>query len=328
MNTTEVLAWMREGLALSEDAASKASDLFKAHSVNGSLLDFFISYDGARLLNKYQRHFAVKHTEETSATRKASHRGGESGQEEENSLPCARHEAQEATVATPEAAPKHKPHLLGRQKLSSEMRRNEGPYFKQQRPPPRAELQSQQQKGKTKVQGDAIESSADTETTGTLRKASATEETTACNCAASRCKGVLKSFHTEKGWGFIKCQEIPQDVFIVKAELPKQVSIEVGRMLEFDLVIAGEKPQAKSAVWVSSDDSQQRYVGTLKSLGDDYGFIDCPETQNEYGRDVYISRGLVPESSKVGDAMAFAVVVNAKGQPQARQVARPDGQRW
>mmetsp|Transcript_24394 Transcript_24394/g.44772 ORF Transcript_24394/g.44772 Transcript_24394/m.44772 type:complete len:321 (-) Transcript_24394:142-1104(-) len=320
MNTAEVLAWMRQGLCLSEDAASKASDLFKAHSVDGSLLDFFVSYDGARLLNKYQRHFSVKSSDSEAGS--PSKKGGDN-----EAGAGALNEAHEAPapVATPEAAPKNKPHLLGRQKLPSEMRRNEGPYFKR---PSREEPPNQQPKGKSKVQQAAILSSADKVTVGTSLKAKAPQETAERTCAASRCKGVMKSFNTEKGWGFIKSQEIPQDVFIVKAELPKQVSIEVGRMLEFDLVIAGERPQAKNAVWVTSDETQQRYVGALKSLGDDYGFIDCPETLSEYGRDVYVSRALVPESSRVGDALTFTVFVNVKGQPQARQVARPVGQRW
>eukprot|EP00931_Biecheleriopsis_adriatica_P121890 TRINITY_DN9694_c0_g1_i2.p1 TRINITY_DN9694_c0_g1~~TRINITY_DN9694_c0_g1_i2.p1 ORF type:complete len:1842 (+),score=466.01 TRINITY_DN9694_c0_g1_i2:81-5606(+) len=72
----------------------------------------------------------------------------------------------------------------------------------------------------------------------------------------------------------------------------------------------------------SEQDSSEpgRFIGSLKSIGDTYGFIVCRQTKEQYGRDVYIAKQDIPEAAEVGQALSFRVVLNDKGRPQARDV--------
>eukprot|EP00929_Paragymnodinium_shiwhaense_P091255 TRINITY_DN5127_c0_g1_i2.p1 TRINITY_DN5127_c0_g1~~TRINITY_DN5127_c0_g1_i2.p1 ORF type:complete len:1091 (+),score=238.50 TRINITY_DN5127_c0_g1_i2:127-3399(+) len=67
---------------------------------------------------------------------------------------------------------------------------------------------------------------------------------------------------------------------------------------------------------------QTRYLGAMKSVGDDYGFIECAATWREHGRDVYIGRLHFPSDVhwKVQQAVTFEVELNGRGRPQARRV--------
>lgn len=70
----------------------------------------------------------------------------------------------------------------------------------------------------------------------------------------------------------------------------------------------------------------RRYIGHIKSFvfKNNYGFIECPETFEEYGRDVYCS-GENVAGFQEGDAIEFEVGMNSKNQPQAINVTGPDG---
>jgi len=68
-----------------------------------------------------------------------------------------------------------------------------------------------------------------------------------------------------------------------------------------------------------------RRLGTLKSFSPSqgYGFIECEETYKLYGRDAYLTRSEMPQQENawlIGQTVEFAVCVNAKGHPQARNV--------
>merc|ERR1719183_164882 len=67
-------------------------------------------------------------------------------------------------------------------------------------------------------------------------------------------------------------------------------------------------PQASSA-------PSKEFIGTLKSLSarHGYGFIDCQETKDLYGRDVHIAEELLPEGGKeVGTKLKFTVGLSSK----------------
>jgi len=64
-----------------------------------------------------------------------------------------------------------------------------------------------------------------------------------------------------------------------------------------------------------------RFRGQIKSVGTDYGFIDCPETKEEFGRDVYIKRGELPDRVwRVSQIISFEICFSEKGRPQAREL--------
>jgi cold shock CspA family protein len=75
-----------------------------------------------------------------------------------------------------------------------------------------------------------------------------------------------------------------------------------------------------------------RFNGTVKKLipaSSDgkpaIGFIECPETAAQFeGRDVFMNDQLVAQL-QVGQAVSFSVQLNAKGHPQAVDVATQDG---
>jgi cold shock CspA family protein len=66
------------------------------------------------------------------------------------------------------------------------------------------------------------------------------------------------------------------------------------------------------------------YQGTIKSMGKDYGFIDCPPVSAQYGRDVFIHKAMVGidmyTSLNQGEVVKFELVEDAKGQPTAGNI--------
>lgn len=64
------------------------------------------------------------------------------------------------------------------------------------------------------------------------------------------------------------------------------------------------------------------YVGTLRSFNSQtgYGFIECKQARSDWSSDVFIHKNLVPSIWCSGQPVEFAVVCNARGQPQAWDV--------
>ncbi|CAE7590769.1 unnamed protein product [Symbiodinium sp. CCMP2592] len=52
-----------------------------------------------------------------------------------------------------------------------------------------------------------------------------------------------------------------------------------------------------------------------------YGFIDCEETKLRFTRDVYVHRNQL-EGLQIGDEVTFTLMLNSKGEPQARNVMK------
>lgn len=133
--------------------------------------------------------------------------------------------------------------------------------------------------------------------------------------------GTLKSFNRETGYGFIQSKQVPQDVFLNIEECPEDGQFDLGRVVEFTLAYNSQgKPRAKSAAWlpVAMSADASLYSGRIKSIGPQFGFIDCPRTYQQYGRDIYFARSQLPSNVQPSQLVSFAVCVNSKGQPQAR----------
>jgi len=79
------------------------------------------------------------------------------------------------------------------------------------------------------------------------------------------------------------------------------------------------------AVVCAHCNSDRTYMGLLKSLGLDYGFIDCAETIALYQRDVYISRHVLVNAFRrkaptSGVSVSFQVFLNDDGHPNAKSL--------
>jgi len=73
----------------------------------------------------------------------------------------------------------------------------------------------------------------------------------------------------------------------------------------------------------------RRFVGSVKSfsVANGYGFVASPEVSTAFGRNVYINQieldkmtGVSKSQIACGTIVSFTVVLNKKGQPQAREV--------
>lgn len=101
-----------------------------------------------------------------------------------------------------------------------------------------------------------------------------------------------------------------------------------GKMLD---VQEDEKPKAKGRPRgdrMPQKEEPKRFIGQVKSFAPQqgYGFIQCDDTFNEFGCDVFlhkneVQKGLVGKAS-VGDKVTFKVDLNAQGRPQATDVRR------
>lgn len=73
---------------------------------------------------------------------------------------------------------------------------------------------------------------------------------------------------------------------------------------------------------------EELYVGRVKTYASSqgYGFIECDDTSEQFGRDVFLHRSQVEDGpikqAKPGDMLRFTVDMNEKGHPQARNVER------
>ena len=75
----------------------------------------------------------------------------------------------------------------------------------------------------------------------------------------------------------------------------------------------------------TSDRNEERFIGRVKRFqegpGGGYGFIDCDEAKLRFTRDIYIHRNQMV-GLQIGDEVSFTIVLNNKGEPQARNVMK------
>lgn len=84
-------------------------------------------------------------------------------------------------------------------------------------------------------------------------------------------------------------------------------------------------PQERSEGIPGSSKASSNFVGTMKSFSPDhgFGFIECPATHSVYNRDVFLHQKQMGATGLVvGDRVQFSVELNARGQPQARNVLK------
>ncbi|CAE8621933.1 unnamed protein product [Polarella glacialis] len=131
-------------------------------------------------------------------------------------------------------------------------------------------------------------------------------------------QGMVISYNSDKGYGFLKCGKSPADVYFKSQE-----AYQPGMLVGFTLKINKDgKPSATNLQPGMS--SGQTYTGTVKAFLENkgYGFIAVPGQPS----DVYFVKDLVPSamqsSSLVGKSVRFTVQVMADGKPRIEQGAQ------
>eukprot|EP00440_Ansanella_granifera_P021553 gb/GFBE01023394.1/.p1 GENE.gb/GFBE01023394.1/~~gb/GFBE01023394.1/.p1 ORF type:complete len:645 (+),score=36.21 gb/GFBE01023394.1/:1-1935(+) len=93
-----------------------------------------------------------------------------------------------------------------------------------------------------------------------------------------------------------------------------------------------EHDNAENTSSCDACEADRRYIGVLKSIGVEYGFISCLETKRLYGRDVYVSKQVLDAAFRKGTvssgvSLSFLLCFNDGGQPNARGIWPMDCQR-
>mmetsp|Transcript_40270 Transcript_40270/g.110820 ORF Transcript_40270/g.110820 Transcript_40270/m.110820 type:complete len:527 (-) Transcript_40270:5-1585(-) len=145
-----------------------------------------------------------------------------------------------------------------------------------------------------------------------------------------RYEGTIKRFDVEKHHGFIECPELMQqfgrDVFLSEVQMGcfsvgSKVSFNVtfnknGHPQAQDLQEVGHArmSQKRSATEMSFD---SQYQGVVKKIDFEkgFGFIECQDLKEQFGRDVWVGSEQLGNFG-VGSPVAFSVHVNQHG-PQA-----------
>jgi len=167
--------------------------------------------------------------------------------------------------------------------------------------------------------------------------------------SSSRYVGAITSFNEQSHFGFITShratQEFGKDVFLSSMEIG---DCRVGETVSFEIAInKNGKPQARNLQAAASAPASQpsrapqpvarqadlqdapeelaRYVGSIQTFSPDkhFGFIACAEIFQQFSKDVFLSDQEIA-GFQVGDMVSFRVVLNNRGNPQARDLGAPD----
>jgi len=145
--------------------------------------------------------------------------------------------------------------------------------------------------------------------------------------------GVLKSFDSSRGFGFIRCPEVYEqygcDVFVHYNQLH---GFDVGDCVQFAtklgkngkpqaLELSAGDPDTLSAVTGACDaevDDVELNAGIVKSFDPNrgFGFIRCPSIYERLRVDVFVHQSQI-SNFQVGDHVRFAVKMDKSGRPQA-----------
>eukprot|EP00929_Paragymnodinium_shiwhaense_P000068 TRINITY_DN1001_c0_g4_i1.p1 TRINITY_DN1001_c0_g4~~TRINITY_DN1001_c0_g4_i1.p1 ORF type:complete len:415 (-),score=115.11 TRINITY_DN1001_c0_g4_i1:386-1495(-) len=145
--------------------------------------------------------------------------------------------------------------------------------------------------------------------------------------------GKVRAFNADRGFGFIFCEDIfnehNQEVFVLKTSLAS-CEAGVGDDVCFFLQWSDKgQPQAAEPLLRLSSDVQDNLVllGTFKKNKKDpnatYGFIQSPQTDDFFGRDVYVNSELAA-GAEAGSMIAFNATLNREGNPTASLVCACD----
>merc|ERR1740121_1408460 len=150
--------------------------------------------------------------------------------------------------------------------------------------------------------------------------------------------GVIKSFNTAKGIGFVDCAEVQEkfgcDVFLHASQILNDE--EVGDVIQFTIQLGRlGQPRAKDIQAIGSVQDQdmatqnidpnQVYTGMVKSYNGEkgFGFIACAETYAQFGSDVFMHKDQV-QGINIGDSVKFTLRLSIKGQPQAKDLEKAE----
>lgn len=149
-----------------------------------------------------------------------------------------------------------------------------------------------------------------------------------------RVLGTLKSYSKEKGYGFLVCSIVAQDVYLRNEDRPADGHCELGRPVSFILAHSAKgQSQARDVEWgeLGGDGEGAAlgriYHGVVKSVGEKCGFLVCKEVSTAFNGDVYVPKAHLPaHRPERGELVTFRLSVTSKGQPQARDINwYPDG---
>eukprot|EP00928_Gymnodinium_smaydae_P083299 TRINITY_DN66536_c0_g1_i1.p1 TRINITY_DN66536_c0_g1~~TRINITY_DN66536_c0_g1_i1.p1 ORF type:complete len:361 (-),score=54.92 TRINITY_DN66536_c0_g1_i1:182-1264(-) len=157
--------------------------------------------------------------------------------------------------------------------------------------------------------------------------------------AAPRKFGVISSIGAK--YGFIDCPPVHASsgcqVFCPSVALQ---NFNVGDTVEFDLLYNPKgQPQASNVGPKSANREKNKtggtdydwqlpggkggrsFFGTIHSIGNKFGFIDCPPVQDKYGTQVFCPQRLL-DGFSVGESVNFDLKFSEDGQPQAATLSR------
>lgn len=133
--------------------------------------------------------------------------------------------------------------------------------------------------------------------------------------------GTVKSFNEERGWGHISCSQTHalygKDIFVMRSAL-NGAAISQGDGLQFGVTMGMKGPEATNVRPVITD-SERVFTGAVKMFVEEkgWGFIDCAESKQLYGKDIFMHRNqLGGYSPQPGEAVAFAVQISPEGRPE------------
>lgn len=149
-------------------------------------------------------------------------------------------------------------------------------------------------------------------------------------------EGVVKSFNTSKGFGFIECEQTfelyQKDMFLMKSELRGHMPTK-GKAVSFTVVEEHNGPVARGVTFLAGVNGGTplglalsegpSFTGSVKSFNatKGWGMLACTETEQLYGKDVFFTSkavlGSVPPLP--GDQARFSVRMEDKG-PVAAEV--------
>jgi len=137
--------------------------------------------------------------------------------------------------------------------------------------------------------------------------------------------GTIKSFNEEKGWGHISCAQTQviygKDMFLLRSQL-NGAPVTIGDSVAFSVNMGIKGPEAMN-VRILSSDYAAMHSGVIKMWHAEkgWGFIDCPETRQLYGKDIFLHRKELGEQPvKEGDPVQFVVQISAQGRPESVNV--------
>lgn len=140
-------------------------------------------------------------------------------------------------------------------------------------------------------------------------------------------EGEIVSFDIGSGRGFIACEGVKatmdQDVYVHRKVLA-QGKANVGDVVRFTIHVNKQGlPQASHPLQVvkKSRGPKLEHRGLIKSFSEKkgYGFVECPATFEQHGRDVYMP-GSKARNTYVGQEVYFSVDLNNDGMPVVHEM--------